>query len=267
MFGSRRWAVSGAVVLALLLVGGLLPLRGRAADEMTEKQRQELATKKQELALVMMRALYPKAKYPQGHPHLATSLNSLGALLRDQGEHARAEPFLREALAMRRALYPKEKYPQGHPDLANSLNNRGYLLSAQGEYGKAEPFYRQALAMRRALYPKAKYPQGHPELAGSLTNLGFLLQDQGEYAKAWRCTAANSSAWPRSAPRRWRSTSPPPSPRPRMVTSRSPAACPRPRGTMKRCGSARPCSAASWSDVTLTCSPARIPTRTNSPAS
>src|SRR5260370_36526095 len=48
-------------------------------------------------------ALYPKEKYPQGHPYLASSLNNLGCLLRAQGEYARAEPFCREALKMYRA--------------------------------------------------------------------------------------------------------------------------------------------------------------------
>src|SRR5262249_4378941 len=51
-------------------------------------------------SLAMCRQLYPQARYPEGHPQLATSLNSLGALQQARGEYARAEPLFREALAM-----------------------------------------------------------------------------------------------------------------------------------------------------------------------
>jgi CHAT domain-containing protein len=99
----------------------------------------------------MYRALYPRAKFPAGHPHLAGSLNNLGALLEARGDHARAEPFYREALAMYRALYPRAKFPAGHPDLATSLHNLGALLEARGDHARAEPFCREALGMSQRL--------------------------------------------------------------------------------------------------------------------
>jgi CHAT domain-containing protein len=99
----------------------------------------------------MQQALYPKAKFPDGYPELATSLNNLGNLLQLRGEYAQAEPFYRDALAMRKALYPKAKFPDGHPELAISLNNRGGLLQLRGEYAQAEPFLRDALSMSQHL--------------------------------------------------------------------------------------------------------------------
>jgi CHAT domain-containing protein/Tfp pilus assembly protein PilF len=132
----------------------------------------------------MNQALYPKAKYPQGHPDLARNLHNLGALLRDQGEYGRARDYYERALAMSEDLYPKAQYPQGHPDLAISLNNLGHLLQNQGEYGRARDYYERALAMSEDLYPKAQYPQGHPRLALSLNNLGVLLEAQGEHGRA-----------------------------------------------------------------------------------
>jgi CHAT domain-containing protein/tetratricopeptide (TPR) repeat protein len=137
-----------------------------------------------QLALRMCRKLYPKERYPQGHPHLASCLGNLGALLRDQGEYGQALEYYRQALHMRQQLYPKGRYPQGHPDLAGSLNNLGDLLQEQGEYGQALNYKQQALQMCQQLYPKEKYPQGHPHLASSLNNLGALLYAQGEYRKA-----------------------------------------------------------------------------------
>jgi CHAT domain-containing protein len=57
-----------------------------------------------EQALRILEQLYPKDKYPQGHPHLAASLNNLGLLLHGQGEYSRALPFLQQALDMYQAL-------------------------------------------------------------------------------------------------------------------------------------------------------------------
>ncbi len=135
-------------------------------------------------ALAMHQRLYPEARYKDGHPDLASSLNSLGYLLQAQGELTKAEPFYRDALAMRQRLYPEARYKDGHPELANSLNNLGYLLQAQGALTKAEPFYRDALAMFQRLYPEGRYKNGHPELAIGLFNLGVLLEARGEYEKA-----------------------------------------------------------------------------------
>ena len=132
----------------------------------------------------MDEALYPKDRYPQGHPDLATSLNNLGTLLQAQGAYGEARGYYERALAMQQALYPKDRYPHGHPELATSLNNLGALLQAQGSYGEARGYYERALAMHEALYPKDRYPQGHPELATSLNNLGSLLQAQGSYGEA-----------------------------------------------------------------------------------
>jgi tetratricopeptide (TPR) repeat protein len=142
------------------------------------------ATKLMQEALEIHRTLYPKGRYPHGHPHLANSLNNLGLLLQARGEYGPALDYLQQALQMKQQLYAKERYPQGHPDLANSLGNLGSLLQAQGEYGQALDYYRQALQMNRQLYPKERYPQGHPDLAHGLSNLGLLLKEQGEFSEA-----------------------------------------------------------------------------------
>jgi CHAT domain-containing protein len=130
-------------------------------------------------ALLIQQQLYPQARYPQGHPDLARSINNLAFLYQGQGEYSKAEPLHVRALKMLETLYP-----QGHPDLARSLNNLGLLHEAQGEYGKAEPLFARALMMREALFPRTRYPQGHPDLAASLNNLAALYDAQGEYSKA-----------------------------------------------------------------------------------
>jgi CHAT domain-containing protein len=135
-------------------------------------------------ALKMNERLYPRSRYPQGHPDLALTLNNLAELHRDQGEHGKAEPLFTRALKMNEALFPPARYPQGHPDLARSLNNLAMLHQEQGEYSKAEPLLVRALKMYEALFPQARYPQGHPDLARSINNLAGLHQRQGKYGKA-----------------------------------------------------------------------------------
>jgi CHAT domain-containing protein/Tfp pilus assembly protein PilF len=154
------------------------------ALELSRRGELAASTKVAQEALQLRQMLYPKDKYPQGHPDLATSLNNLGGCLEAQGEFIKAETFYRDALAMRQALYPKDKYPQGHADIASCLNNLGGVLQGQGLYAKAEPLRRESLAMYQALYPKDKYPQGHSSVALSMTNLGSLLSAQGQYAQA-----------------------------------------------------------------------------------
>ncbi len=142
------------------------------------------AQKSFEQLLEIRRRLYPEARYPDGHPKLATSINNVGVSTLRQEGCARAEPFFRDALMMRRKLYPAARFPDGHLDLARSLQNLGATLQDQGEYARAEPLLREALTMTRKLYPEARFPDGHYQLAISLNSLGALLQARGESAKA-----------------------------------------------------------------------------------
>src|SRR5262249_51341940 len=96
--------------------------------------------------LDISRRLYPEARYPQGHPNLASSINDLALLYRSSGEYGRAEPLFQEALAMNRALFPKKTYPNGHPDLAETINNLAVLYWLSGEYGRAQPLFQETLA-------------------------------------------------------------------------------------------------------------------------
>jgi tetratricopeptide (TPR) repeat protein len=60
---------------------------------------------------------------------VATSLNNLALLYRDQGRYEEAEPRFQRALEIReKALGPE------HPDVAQSLNNLAGLYHDQGRY-------------------------------------------------------------------------------------------------------------------------------------
>jgi CHAT domain-containing protein/Tfp pilus assembly protein PilF len=209
----KLWAKSWRVgmVAAVLLAAGCVAALGCAAGddapkELSDAERARLEKRATELnqrvlalhqqgqldgarklceeALALRQQLYPKERYPDGHPDLAASLNNLGFLLQAQGDSGKALDYLQQALQMRRQLFPREKYPDGHPDLASTLTNVGFLLRAQGEYDKALDCYQEALQMNQRLYPRERYPDGHTALATSLNNMGAVLEHQGEYGKA-----------------------------------------------------------------------------------
>jgi tetratricopeptide (TPR) repeat protein len=108
------------------------------------------------------------------HRRVATSLNNLALLYKDQGKYAQAEPLYQRALTIdRKALGPD------HPELAAHLNNLAELYRARGKYAEAEPLYQWALAIdEKAL------GSNHPGVATDLNNLALLYDDQGKYAQA-----------------------------------------------------------------------------------
>jgi CHAT domain-containing protein len=205
----KRVLSGGAVVVLLALginagpVGGQAqkepPREPTAEDQRLARQAEELnhegerlygegkyieATEVFRRALDIHRRVYPKERFPHGHPDLALSINNLAVLYSSAGEYARAEPLYLEALDMRRALYPKERFPNGHPALALSINTLAFLYWSTGEYSRAEPLFKEALAMRRALFPRERFPHGHADLATSINNLAEFYRSAGEYAPA-----------------------------------------------------------------------------------
>jgi CHAT domain-containing protein/tetratricopeptide (TPR) repeat protein len=132
----------------------------------------------------MYENLYPKERFPNGHPELARSINNLAGLFEERGQLVRAQAYFERALAMREKLYPSERYPDGHPELASTINNLGYVAQARGNLDRAQPLLERALAMREKLYPAPLFPLGHPELVQSVDNMGLFFQARGDYPKA-----------------------------------------------------------------------------------
>ena len=63
----------------------------------------------------MRQALYPKDRYPHGHPDLATSLNNLGSLLEAQGDYGRARGIYERAWRCARPSTPRTTTPTATP--------------------------------------------------------------------------------------------------------------------------------------------------------
>ncbi len=108
------------------------------------------------------------------HRDIATPLNSLGALYRNHGDYAKAEPLFARSLAIR-----EREYGLDHVTVAESLSNLALLYKLRGLYAKAEPLYARSLA----IYEKALGPDS-PIVATVAINMAGLYRDQGAYAKA-----------------------------------------------------------------------------------
>ena len=147
-------------------------------------------------ALEMRCALFPREKYPRGHPDLARSMNNLGFLLQGQGQYANAEPVFRDSLAMRRLLFSREVFPHGHPELAQGVHNLAFVLKAQGSVRPGGDACPRGAGPVLRLVSRGKYPRGHPQLATCLTGLatcsrrrGNMTRPKPSTAKPWRCAA------------------------------------------------------------------------------
>ena len=110
----------------------------------------------------------------KGSLPLASSLLSLGGVLGDRGQHARALELQSEALLMLRRRCGDE-----HPATATAMNNLALTHKTLGQHAQALQLHQSALAIRSRNLPPA-----HPDIVVSLNNLAELLRAMGQTDKA-----------------------------------------------------------------------------------
>ena len=113
-------------------------------------------------------------KYGSKHTLVATIMNNLGELCRQQFRFKDAETFLLEAHRIR-----KELLPSAHPLIDQSLNNIGFLRMNQGRYLSAEKAFSEALITDASNNHLVKTPQQLSSLVGlaeTKIQLGYLKQ-------------------------------------------------------------------------------------------
>ncbi len=110
----------------------------------------------------------------QDDPLVASSINSLGNLLRTQGMHVEAENCYRRAIEIRKAQLGEKDESVGR-----TLNNLGTVLMDQGRYAQAETVFRQSVAIKEMHWGKMDM-----SVARTLRNLGNSLRNQGKYQQA-----------------------------------------------------------------------------------
>ncbi|PWA25546.1 hypothetical protein CCH79_00019885 [Gambusia affinis] len=105
------------------------------------------------------------------HPDVATMLNILALVYRDQNKYKEAANLLNDALAIR-----EKTLGMDHPAVAATLNNLAVLYGKRGKYKEAEPLCKRALEIREKVLGT-----DHPDVAKQLNNLALLCQNQGKY--------------------------------------------------------------------------------------
>lgn len=106
------------------------------------------------------------------HKFVSRDLNSLGEILRLQGELQDARQLLEEALIIDETL-------ENDLDIARDLNNLGKILRQIGNLNTARTSFERA----REIYEKLLNKE-HPDVAYCLWNIGRVLQDENEKERA-----------------------------------------------------------------------------------
>ncbi|CAF1241265.1 unnamed protein product [Didymodactylos carnosus] len=100
----------------------------------------------------------------------SSDLYTLGYLLREMGEYAKAERYLRRLI---NATLPND------PAMGTFYNIIGTVYNGHGEYSQALQYYEQSLEIQlKTLGPN------HPSVATTYNNIGRVYNDQGEYSQA-----------------------------------------------------------------------------------
>jgi eukaryotic-like serine/threonine-protein kinase len=190
----HRAGVAAAAVLLLSLSGGLAGTAWQAREATREAERAEAVrafvvslfqasdpaesrgdeiTARELLDRGAARAGVELARSPAVH---AEMLGVLGAIYRDLGSYARAEPLLREAAELLRAARGAR-----HRETAAAQHELAHVLALMDRRAEAESLYREALGVRRSLLGA-----GHPEVARSLGGLAAVLGRSGDHEQAER---------------------------------------------------------------------------------
>jgi len=146
-----------------------LTMRPGKPAELSPLERAELEREDAEHRVAVVEGTFGPA-----HPQVATSLTSVAALLRAQGDYNAARSLFERALAIcEKALGPE------HLDTAQCLNNLAVVLLDLGDYTAARPLLERALALDEKILGL-----DHPQTAVNLSNLATVLQELGNYEAA-----------------------------------------------------------------------------------
>jgi len=103
---------------------------------------------------------------------IATTLNNLGLVLKEQGNLAAADSLYQKSLSIKRSVLPPRHQ-------RTTLHNRAYVVMKQGRYALADSLFREALAMRRA-----EDGARSADVAQTQAGRALLACQRGNYRKA-----------------------------------------------------------------------------------
>jgi len=114
-------------------------------------------------------------KFGRQDPRYAKSLNELGIIHRDQGDHDQAEKLLKESLELRRKTFGENSL-----EVADSLGELAVLYRLERQLATAESLARRALTIDQKLAPD------DTSVAADLNTLAMVLDDQRKHSQAAR---------------------------------------------------------------------------------
>ena len=117
----------------------------------------------------------------QEDPNIASPLNNLAELYREQGKYEQAQVLYQRALHIW-----QHTLGETHPYVAHPLDGLALLCTRQGKYEQAEPLYQRALAIR-----ERQLGQHHPQTVAARTLAAQLAEARG--------TMRDGEAFPPSA--------------------------------------------------------------------
>ncbi|NCR40005.1 MAG: tetratricopeptide repeat protein [Microcystis aeruginosa W13-11] len=115
-------------------------------------------------ALTINREIFGK-----DHPYIASNLDNLGDIYKDQSRYQEAETKYLQALELRRNYFRGEYYPA----IADSYTSLARLYQASRNFEKAKSYYDKALEIQTKLFD-----DDHTDIASSYNNLAILCQEQ-----------------------------------------------------------------------------------------
>jgi tetratricopeptide (TPR) repeat protein len=101
------------------------------------------------------------------------SLNNLGNLAMEQGDHTKARALYSDSLALKREIGDKR-------GIALSLSKLAYVAQKQADYAEAEPLYLESLVMSQELGDKLG-------VCLSLIGLGKVVTEAGSALRGAHC--------------------------------------------------------------------------------
>jgi serine/threonine protein kinase/tetratricopeptide (TPR) repeat protein len=110
------------------------------------------------------------------HPDTIVAIDTLGTVLWEQGEPAKAEAAFREAVETSHRVLGADD-----PTALRAMGNLGNLLRSQGKFDEAEPLLRASLEGRRRVLGEK-----HRETLIAMNTYGFLFIEQGKLAEGER---------------------------------------------------------------------------------
>jgi tetratricopeptide (TPR) repeat protein/nucleoside phosphorylase len=136
-------------------------------------------------------SIYERQRGPD-HPLVASTLNNLALLYREEGKYEEAKIYLDRSLGIREQRL--SDLAQSYGDTAQSLSNKASVYQRQGNYAEAESLYKKALGFNQLVYG-----QDHSEVATVMNNLAGLYELQGRYPEAEPLYRQALSIWKRQS--------------------------------------------------------------------